>query len=148
MPPGSWEAKKLRIHLSAVTRETPIMRGRERRSHSAKAGVAEVEDGMVAEALAGGSEGVEGGGAEDDAGEDPDGEGVDAEAAGEEDGAEDDAEVVDEGGEGLVEEDLVDEEEPMTPPMKKKNCAGRRRRVSEVARAALSGVKPGNFQWT
>src|ERR1700732_1101291 len=27
MPPGSWEAKKLRIHLSALTSETPTMRG-------------------------------------------------------------------------------------------------------------------------
>lgn len=73
-------------------------------------GMAEVEDGVVAETFACCSEGAERGGAEDDAGEDANGERVDAEALREKDGSEDDAEVVDEGCDGLVDEDFSDEE--------------------------------------
>ena len=73
-----------------------------------KGGIAEADDGAIVEAGAERADGVEQGGADEHAREHADGKGGDAELAVEEDGAEDDAGVVDDRGEGLVEEDLAD----------------------------------------
>ena len=75
-----------------------------------KGRMAQVEDAAIAEAFACGTKRGEQTGAEDNADQNSDGERVDAEACGEEDCAEDDTGVVDEWGDGLVEEDLADEE--------------------------------------
>jgi hypothetical protein len=72
--------------------------------------VLEVEDGMVANAGAARSPGVEKERAGEGSGECSDAEGRDAHAAGEEDSAKDDAEVVDEGRDGLEGELLSHEE--------------------------------------
>ena len=72
--------------------------------------MAEIEDSVIAEAAVEGSVEVECGRAEDHSGQHSDGERVDAEALMEEDGSEDDAGVIDERADGLVEEDLANEE--------------------------------------
>ncbi len=72
-------------------------------------GVAEVEDGLVAEAVTEGSEDGESS-AENDTAENTDGKRVDAEALVKEDCAEDDAEVIDQRCDGAVEEDFAYQE--------------------------------------
>ena len=66
--------------LVRVIIETPIMSGKERRSHSRKAGTFEVENGHIVEAVAVGAVGVEGGGPEVGSAKDPDTKRVDAQA--------------------------------------------------------------------
>src|ERR1700679_95779 len=69
--------------------------------------MAQVEDGVELQPRAEGSDGIQSDRADEGSGEHAPGERVDANAAGEEDSAEDDAEVVDDGRERLVEEDLA-----------------------------------------
>jgi hypothetical protein len=105
--------------------------------------VAEVEDGLIVEAVAQCSVEREGGGAQNDSREDADGEGVDTEALMQEDCSEDDAEVVDQRCDGGVDEDLADKQAGAHDSAEEEEELGRKQDAGERgAEGGLLGVEP------